>query len=50
MNLHVRLMARGYVPQYTFVPILRQSMNALHVDEAAMNFLCILYALAAGSK
>ncbi|CAK9096236.1 unnamed protein product [Durusdinium trenchii] len=35
----------SYVPQYTFVPILRQGMHALHVDEAAMNFLCILYAL-----
>lgn len=36
---------RGYVPQYTFVPILRQSMHTLHADEAAMNFLCIVYAL-----
>ncbi|CAL1128392.1 unnamed protein product [Cladocopium goreaui] len=35
----------SYVPQYTFVPILRQGMHSLHVDEAAMNFLCILYAL-----
>ncbi|CAJ1434072.1 unnamed protein product [Effrenium voratum] len=35
----------SYVPQYTFVPILRQSMSALRVDEPAMNILCILYAL-----
>ena len=41
---------RGYVPQYTFVPILRQGMHSLHVDEAAMNFLCILYALAFWQK
>lgn len=35
----------SYVPQYTFVPILRQGMHAFHVDEPALNMLCILYAL-----
>lgn len=35
----------SYLPYYTFVPILPQSMQVYGVDEASMNVLCILYAL-----
>lgn len=35
----------SYIPYYTFVPIPRQSMQVYNVDEAALNVLCILYAL-----
>lgn len=35
----------SYIPYYTFVPIPRQSMQVFNVDEAALNVLCILYAL-----
>eukprot|EP00928_Gymnodinium_smaydae_P043387 TRINITY_DN29079_c0_g1_i1.p1 TRINITY_DN29079_c0_g1~~TRINITY_DN29079_c0_g1_i1.p1 ORF type:complete len:864 (+),score=110.05 TRINITY_DN29079_c0_g1_i1:59-2593(+) len=35
----------SYLPYYTFVPILRQSMQVYAVDEAALNVLCIIYAL-----
>lgn len=35
----------SYIPYYSFVPIPRQSMQVYGVDEAALNVLCILYAL-----
>jgi len=35
----------SYIPYYTFVPIPSQSMQVYGVDEAALNVLCILYAL-----
>eukprot|EP00929_Paragymnodinium_shiwhaense_P008342 TRINITY_DN112294_c0_g1_i1.p1 TRINITY_DN112294_c0_g1~~TRINITY_DN112294_c0_g1_i1.p1 ORF type:complete len:950 (+),score=189.88 TRINITY_DN112294_c0_g1_i1:82-2850(+) len=35
----------SYLPYYTFVPIVRQSMQVYGVDEASLNLLCIMYAL-----
>lgn len=35
----------SYLPYYTFVPIVRQSMQVYSVDESALNLLCITYAL-----
>lgn len=36
----------SYLPYYTFVPILPQGMEVYGVEEATMNIMCILYALA----
>lgn len=35
----------NYLPYYTFVPIMKQGMQHYGVDEAALNTLCILYAI-----
>eukprot|EP00928_Gymnodinium_smaydae_P001547 TRINITY_DN10562_c0_g1_i1.p1 TRINITY_DN10562_c0_g1~~TRINITY_DN10562_c0_g1_i1.p1 ORF type:complete len:415 (-),score=82.98 TRINITY_DN10562_c0_g1_i1:629-1873(-) len=38
-------MCVGYLPYYTFVPILQQGMIVYGADEGSMNVLCILYAV-----